>query len=598
MGEGASGGGSGGSEDRRSTSAPSARPSQRPTQRPVQRSAPPDAAPAPASRSGGRGDPRQFGFDPAAAAASRAPRPPALTPGVDVAALPPRVDGGYSTPSPQPNRMFDTTAAMARPAITAARENVAAARRGGVGSFAANMPLAALNAADAVVRGGAGLVADLIPGDSRATERSVARGIMALPEAFMGVSPGRVTNVLDEALERATETVRIRDLGQRIAADEFMGRYPGDQLGSFEGAYVPNQRQVAGLNALPDLSLASPGERRYLASLSVADDMRALGATPQEVFARTGILNAPRRDVTGAQVGSDFPLSTSGRAMPAGVNQAAVDRVMAGETVMLRDAMDLPENLQDGLLAAGTTRAPVSGERMGRSAAGYFDDAAGDRIVLNTRYPDEARPTLRHEAEHLYQSESGLPGSAVGSAPSAEAARARKALSDIRNEVIAAENAYRMGDIDSTQLQEVYNAAATQRTAYSRSPFELYSENLGEVLARRAEGNASQYVTTGLREAFNPYIPTSTGLNETGGLFRNVAGAVTAPLEQAAFQASRVAGYPNSFSYGIVAQVPANIFERARTSYRPPVYVPPVRAGDPDPWANVGNDEFDFDAFD
>jgi hypothetical protein len=258
--------------------------------------------------------------------------------------------------------MFDTTVAMARPAITAARENVAAARRGGVGSFAANMPLAALNVADAVVRGGAGLVADLIPGDSRATERSVARGIMALPEAFMGVSPGRVTNVLDEALERATETVRIRDLGQRIAADEFMGRYPGDQLGSFEGAYVPNQRQVAGLNALPDLSLASPGERRYLASLSVADDMRALGATPEEVFARTGILNAPRRDVTGAQVGSDFPLSTSGGAMPAGVNQAAVDRVMAGETVMLRDAMDLPENLQDGLLAAGTTRAPVSGE--------------------------------------------------------------------------------------------------------------------------------------------------------------------------------------------------------------------------------------------
>jgi hypothetical protein len=441
-------------------------------------------------------------------------------------------------------------------------------------------------------------------------ERVRAGGSAALTTALFGIPSALAargfiptTTAVGETLLGISSAPRDAVLGpldmrNRIAADEFMGRYPGDQLGSFEGAYVPNQRQVAGLNALPDLSLASPGERRYLASLSVADDMRALGATPQEVFARTGIVNAPHRDVTGAQVGPDFPLSTSGGAMPAGVNQAAVDRVMAGETVMLRDAMDLPENLQDGLLAAGTTRAPASGEILRRNEGGYFDSDEGDRIVLNTRYPDEARPTLRHEAEHLYQSESGLPGSAVGSAPSAEAARARKALSDIRNEVIAAENAYRMGDIDSTQLQEVYNAAATQRTAYSRSPFELYSENLGEVLARRAEGNASQYVTAGLREAFNPYIRTSTGLNETGGLFRNVAGAVTAPLEQAAFQASRVAGYPNSFSYGIVAQVPANIFERARTSYRTPVYVPPVRAGGPDPWANVGNDEFDFDAFD
>lgn len=595
MGEGASGGGSGGSEDRRSTSAPSARPVQRPVQRPEPSAA---AAPTPAPRSGGRGDPRQFGFDPAAAAASRAPRPPVLTPGVDVAALPPRVDGGYSTPSPQPNRMFDTTVAMARPAITAARENVAAARRGGVGSLAVNAPLAALNLADAAFRGGAGLIADLIPGDSRATERSIARGIMALPEAFMGVSPGRVTNVLDDALERAAESARIRDLGQRIAADEFMAQYPGDELGLFEGAYVPNRRQAADLAALPDLSLASPGERRYLASLSVANDMRALGATPQEIFARTGIVNAPRRDVTGAQVGSDLPLSTSGRAMPAAVNQAAIDRVMAGETVMLRDALDLPENLQEGLLAAGTTRAPVSGERLRRNEGGYFDEAGGSRIVLNTRYPDDARPTLRHEAEHLYQSESGLPESAMGSSPSTEAARARRALLDIRNEVIAAENAYRMGEIDDIQLQEVYNAAATQRTAYSRSPFELYSENLGEVLARRAEGSPSQYVTASLREAFNPYIRTSTGVNETGGLFRNVAGAITAPLEQAAFQASRIAGYPNEFAYGILAQVPANIFERARTGYRSPVYVPPVRAGYPDPWANVGNDEFDFDAFD
>jgi hypothetical protein len=154
--------------------------------------------------------------------------------------------------------MFDTTVAMARPAINAARENLEASR-GGVGDFFLNMPLAALNLADAAARGGAGLIADLIPGDSAATEWSVARGIMALPEAFMGVTPGRVTNVLDEALDRVSDSARIRDLGQRIAADEFMAQYPGDELGTFEGAYVPDSWQISGLQALPDLSLASPG---------------------------------------------------------------------------------------------------------------------------------------------------------------------------------------------------------------------------------------------------------------------------------------------------------------------------------------------------
>jgi len=513
--------------------------------------------------------------------------------------LPPAVDAGYSTPSAQPNRMFDTTAAMARPAINAARENLEASR-GGVGDFFLNMPLAALNFADAAVRGGAGLIADLVPGDSRATERSMARGIMALPEAFMGVSPGRVTNVLDEALERVSESARIRDLGQRIAADEFVARYPGDELGTFEGAYVPDSWQISGLEALPDLSLASPGEQRYLASLSVANDMRALGATPQEIFARTGIVNAPRRDVTGAQIGADFPLSTSTAPLFSAVDQNVLDRVMAGEEVMLRDVMDLPENLQEGLLAAGVTRAPVSGERLGRNEAGYFSANTGDRIVLNTRYPEEARPTIRHEAGHLYLSESGVPTSAVGSSPAREAFSARRALTNLRSEVKAAEDAYRAGDIDSQQLQEVYNMAAAQRTAYSRSPVELYSENLGEVLARRAEGNTSQYVTAGLREAFNPYIRTTSGINEGRGLFANVRGAVTAPLQQVGFQTSRVAGYPNPVAYGVLAQVPSNIFTRATTGERVPVFnVPfPTVTSDLDPWANVGNDRFDFDAFD
>jgi hypothetical protein len=75
---------------------------------------------------------------------------------------------------------------------------------------------------------------------------------------------------------------------------------------------------------------------------------------------------------------------------------------------------------------------------------------------------------------------------------------------------------------------------------------------------------------------------------------------VTAPLQQVGFQASRAAGYPNPVAYGVLAQVPSNIFTRATTGERVPVFnVPfPTVTSDLDPWANVGNDRFDFDAFD
>lgn len=613
MGEGASGGGSGGSEDRRSTSAPSARPVQRPTQRPVPPAAAPTAAPAP--RSGGRGDPRQFGFDPAAAAASRAPRPPVLTPGVDVALLPPRVDEGYSTPSPQPNRMFDTTVAMARPAITAARENVAAARRGGVGSLAVNAPLAALNLADAVFRGGAGLVADLLPGDSRATERSVARGIMALPEAFMGVSPGRVTNVLDDALESAAEAARIRDLGQRIAADEFMARYPSDELGLFEGAYIPTRVQNVDLLQRGQTGNLSPTEQQYLDAMYEADQLSAQGLDPRQVYERTGILSVPLRTITGdveADLSYGPRLSFTTTPVRNNTFTSKIDRNALNEVfdqnrqARLRDLMLLPENLRGGMITP--RRTTVEAKDMGPTTYGSAS-RLNDSIELNANPAARARAddVLRHEAAHTYLYESNIPSGAAGANAVRAADDARENLARLRSELAAAERDYGAGLIDATQLQEIRNAAAAQRVALLRSPAEIYSENLGEVIARRAGRDSNQVVTVGLAEAFNPYIPTSSGVTAGRTSLQNFKGALRAPFEQGVFSLRRAFERPSADDlgpfnqYGIVARVPANIFERARTDLRAPVYVPPrapVPTGFPDPFANVSNNQFDFDAFD
>jgi hypothetical protein len=125
-----------------------------------------------------------------------------------IAMRPPRIDDGYSRPTVQPNRFFDTTVAMARPGLEAALANVEASRRG-VGAYLANMPMALMNLGQAGVGGFAGLVADLVPGDDFATERDLAREILAIPEAFMGVSPGRVANVLDDAVESGAEAARF-----------------------------------------------------------------------------------------------------------------------------------------------------------------------------------------------------------------------------------------------------------------------------------------------------------------------------------------------------------------------------------------------------
>jgi hypothetical protein len=127
---------------------------------------------------------------------------------------PPRLEEGYALPTPPQRRGFLGTArAMGAPGVDAARENLEASR-GGVGAYFLNMPLAALNLADAGFRGGVGAFVDLLPGLSPTDRDSLARELSAVPDAFLGVSPGRISNALDDLLESGAATARV--VGARL----------------------------------------------------------------------------------------------------------------------------------------------------------------------------------------------------------------------------------------------------------------------------------------------------------------------------------------------------------------------------------------------
>jgi hypothetical protein len=124
-----------------------------------------------------------------------------------VAMRPPRIEEGYGTPTPRRRSGFLGTArAMAGPAVEAARENLEASRAG-VGDYFLNMPLAALNLADAGFRGGVGAFADLIPGLRPAQRMDLAREVAAVPEAMAG-SIARAPEALDEGIGALSEVAR------------------------------------------------------------------------------------------------------------------------------------------------------------------------------------------------------------------------------------------------------------------------------------------------------------------------------------------------------------------------------------------------------
>lgn len=181
-----------------------------------------------------------------------------------IAARPPRLEEGYAAPTPRRRPEFLGTARrMAAPALEAARTNLEASR-GGPGDYVLNIPLAALNLADAAARGGVGAFADLIPGLRPAQRSDLAREVLAIPEAFAG-SVARVPSALDEGVGSLSEVARRMTQPGPVPERVYSGIDPEEFLRAMRG-----RRDAAEL------------QRRR-------DDMLAGGVPEAEVNRRLGL---------------------------------------------------------------------------------------------------------------------------------------------------------------------------------------------------------------------------------------------------------------------------------------------------------------------
>lgn len=198
-----------------------------------------------------------------------------------MAMRPPRIEEGYGTPTPpERGRFLGTARSMAAEPLDAVLASLEASG-GGVGAYAANMPMAVLNLADAAARFGVGAFADLVPGLRPAARRDLAREVLAVPEAFMGVSPGRVANVLDDAVESGAEAARF--VGARLNQP---GPMPDTLFSGFGPTGGPPRRPPAQEARVEGTGLTSPALRRALEITQPT--------APASQYLRTLIGNNPR----------------------------------------------------------------------------------------------------------------------------------------------------------------------------------------------------------------------------------------------------------------------------------------------------------------
>jgi hypothetical protein len=248
---------------------------------------------------------------------------------------------------PTPRRrsgFLGTARAMAAPAVEAARESLEASRAG-VGDYALNVPLAALNLADAGFRGGVGAFADLVPGLRPEQRMDLAREVAAVPEAF-AASVGRMPAAVDEGVGALSEVARRM----------------------FQEGPVP-ERLMAGID--PEEFLRAMRGRRDAAELERRrEDMIAGGIPEAEVDRRLGIAPRPadpdavlsefasaREAMLGASRDMSFEELQALSGRQAQARDAAVAALSDAPSVRLFDRND---------------RAAVVGPGMGPSEEGRF----------------------------------------------------------------------------------------------------------------------------------------------------------------------------------------------------------------------------------
>ena len=287
----------------------------------------------------------------------------------------------------------------------------------------------------------------------------------------------------------------------RHSAGDFMGQFPPDELGFFNSAYAPSRTHMEQM-AQPGYQF-NPAEISYMNRVNEAKRLRNEGLTNREIFEQTRIMLVPQRDASGNIV-EEVALTATPRphAYPTQVRRDARKRLMDAEFLGYDENVG---NLVDfgpdvgGLHPRGGPRANVRLERFPEpDVMGEFDPIF-DTISVSNRlnHLEHFIPIIAHEGEHDLQKYSGLLPEARGS------------------------------------RDDLFPGNWAERLA-------AYEANLGEMLARRAEGDDMMTVAAGIMQALNPYLRTHTSLPDLrrGELRPSIVISVPANI----FEANRNAG--------------------------------------------------------
>lgn len=419
--------------------------------------------------------------------------------GTPLALRPPRADDpAYSAPTPDATGSEDTFGDTSQFFIERGREDMADALRAlsqaeGLGEHllrGLDIPLVTLEALGAQ---GLAALSELLPMSVTHPHLSPDQAERDFVETFLYEVPeataGRVATQLPRAIAQTEHRLRR-------AAGDLTDQYPSDELGPFHSAYVPSLTHREQM-AQPGYQF-NPAEVSYVNRVDEAYRLRNAGRTNPEIFEQTNILLVPQRDANGNII-EEVALTATPRAdaYPTQVASDARRRLESAESQgYIEEVSDLIDFGPDvaGLYPGRGPRADVRLERFSNPTVMGEYDPVFDSISVSRRprHADQLIPTVAHEGEHVLQAYSGLRSGARGA-----------------------------------------NPVALPGNPAER--FEAYEANLGEMLARRAEGNDRMAVAAGIMQALNPYLRTGVHLPDLrrGELLPRVTASVPANIFEA-----------------------------------------------------------------
>lgn len=338
---------------------------------------------------------------------------------------------------------------------------------------------------------------------------TMGMGALEAVSGLAGLIPGErilakgVGTVLDPFFRRQADEV----YANLPAADEFPTLMRDNYIPSLQEA----REMQAGIPASDPLFPIFPAPRvdearaAYLDRLNRAEVLNEQGVPNEEIFARTGIFYIPVRDIDGRVVDQVPSMPNVG----SGVDQEGLETLASlpnNQPIPLEEVLKPSPGL-DALRPDPYRGATVSYEKLPSNVLGEQRD---DLSVISARLrknPEEAAATVVHEGEHLNLGQGYLEDTAVGSNPTGISRALQSELRDLRERLAQLRDDLSRGDITQSEFDEAADALNVRRELIlSQNATELYFNNPGEQLARRAQGDPTTVRMLSPSEALNPYL--------------------------------------------------------------------------------------------